>query len=540
MSDLIALRLAYDPGVVRLLKKLLPERRWNRERQAWLVPTRYRQEVERFLAMLRGETIPDLPLYDFQRQGVLYSLRHGTGILLADEMGLGKTIQALAVLEATNAWPALVVMPYLTGLGPRRWADEARRWLPHRSLSILSTQGQGLTLADGGYVPPGGDGDLILCHYERLVTLAELYQGEHRRVYVQPQGDLATAYRRPLKGLVCDEAHYLKDYKAKRTRIVRFLATDIPVKMCLTGTPVLNRPADLISLLGILDRLDDLGGFDHFTRRYCGAKRTRFGLDLSGARNLEELATRMSKICYLARRKADILPQLPPVQREELVCDLTNREEYLACERDLSSWLRERFGRLRAERALRAEALARLNVLRQLVGQGKIDAACAWVQEAVEQGARVVVYAWHRAVQLALHERLLPFSPARVQAGNATANAEAVRRFQTGATPVIVCSLAAAREGIELTAASHILFAELPWRPADLEQAEARVYGRLSDPHGVHSLRLVGEGSCDAAVLRLLERKAEIIAQLREEDDLAMLLLEELAQPARIGGNGRA
>jgi SWI/SNF-related matrix-associated actin-dependent regulator 1 of chromatin subfamily A len=223
--------------------------------------------------------------------------------------------------------------------------------------------------------------------------------------------------------------------------------------------------------------------------------------------------------------KRDVLPQLPERVLVELEARLTNEDDYREAEADCIAWLREHHGELRASAAARAEALVRLGLLRQLAGAGKIDAAAAWIEEFLEESDRkLVVFCWHREVVRALAGRV-PGRAGIVIGGEAARNREAVREFQSSkGLRVLVCSLAACREAIDLTCASDCLLVELPWRPADIQQAEARMYGRVNDLHGLNSTVLLAEGTIDSTLWAVLKRKQEVFDRtLGDEPDVDTL-----------------
>ena len=195
-------------------------------------PTRRRW---RSRTRLGGELRP------FQRAGVAYVLQ-ARRTFLADEQGLGKTVQALAALEADDAYPAVIVCP--AGL-KLNWLREIERWLPHRSVHVINGTG----------VAPM-EAEITVLNYEIVHA---------HRVRLQ--------LRRP-KALVLDESHYVKNPRAKRTQAVRRLAEALPegaLKLALTGTPVMNHPDELIAQLRILGRLQEFGSGARFARRFQGA-----------------------------------------------------------------------------------------------------------------------------------------------------------------------------------------------------------------------------------------------------------------------------
>jgi SNF2 family DNA or RNA helicase len=195
---------------------------------------------------------------------------------ISDEQGLGKTVQALAALEADDAFPAIVVCPASLKLN---WAREARKWLPHRSIGVVEGRSE---------VFPKDD--ITILNYEIVAA--------HRRALA-----LATP-----RALVVDESHYCKNPQAKRTHAVRRLAESIPpdgLRLALSGTPVLNHAEELVSQLRVLGRIEEFGSGARFARQ--------FGGELSE----ERLHWHLRRHCFVRRLKREVLPQLPAMRRAE-------------------------------------------------------------------------------------------------------------------------------------------------------------------------------------------------------------------------------
>src|SRR3954454_21878183 len=225
-------------------------------------------------------------LRPFQRAGVEYALQ-SRRLFLADEQGLGKTVEALAALEEDDAYPAVVVCPASLKLN---WEREAAHWLPHRTLHVVVGTGKAIPRAD-----------ITVLNYE-------IVHAQRERL----------ALSRP-KALILDESHYVKNPQAKRTRAVRRLAEQLPegaLKVCLTGTPVMNHPDELISQLRIIGRLEEFGSGARFKRRFQGA----------GAE--ERIHWHLRRTCFVRRLKKDVLPQLPEKRQVVVPVALENEKEY--------------------------------------------------------------------------------------------------------------------------------------------------------------------------------------------------------------------
>jgi SWI/SNF-related matrix-associated actin-dependent regulator of chromatin subfamily A-like protein 1 len=441
-------------------------------------------------------------LRPFQRAGVNYVLR-ARRTFLADEQGLGKTVEALAALEADDAYPAVIVCP--AGL-KLNWAREIERWLPHRSLTVVS--GTSVTAAEA---------EIVVINYEIVHA--------HR---------VRLALRKP-KALVLDESHYVKNPRAKRTQAVRRLAEALPdgaLKLALTGTPVMNHPEELIAQLRILDRLSEFGSGARFARRFQGA----------GAE--ERIHWHLRRSCFVRRLKSDVLPQLPAKRQVVLPVALDNEREYKLAQDDVIAWLREQpldLGELEAKvaAALRAERLAQLNTLKRLAARGKTTAALAWIEDFLASDEPLVVFAGNREVQELLLER---FTDALHILGrdSITQREAAVDAFQDPAGPqLIVCATRVAGQGITLTRASNVAFLDLEWTPAVHDQAEDRCH-RIGQRDAVTAWYLLAADTIDETMIELISRKRGIVGAVTdgrrdESEALIQSVVRELrgAKPRR-------
>jgi hypothetical protein len=463
------------------------------------------------------------PLRPFQGAAVDYALR-ARRTFLSDEPGLGKTIQALATLEAAQAYPALVVAPASLRLN---WLREAERWLPHRTRAGLS----------GG--DPVGAHDLAVASYEIAHTLVD------------------GAAAAPPRGLVLDESHFCKNPTARRTQAVTAIADALPgdaVVLLLSGTPVLNRPDELAAQLKILGRLDEIGGARRFARVYARGQ------------ELATLNRRLRRTCFVRRRKADVLRQLPAKQRVIVPVAIANGGEYRAAHADVARWVRAQAeadaafareiaelddearaaairarGRDAEQRARRAQALVRVTQLALIAARGKLDGAKEWIANFVETGEKLVVFTRHREIGDALLEA---FPGAACATGRLDADGRAaeVERFQTDeACRLIVCSLDAAGVGLTMTAASNVAFVELGWTPAAHDQAEDRVH-RIGQEEAVTAWYLLAADTIDERIAAVLDRKRELVraatdgSAAGEEtvlDELLGWLSDGDAEPAR-------
>jgi SNF2 family DNA or RNA helicase len=434
-------------------------------------------------------------LRPFQRAGVAYAL-WARRTFLADEQGLGKTVEALAALEADDAYPAVVVCPASLKLN---WLREIEHWLPHRSVTVLAGTGKVARAAD-----------ITVLNYE-------IVHGHRERL----------ALRRP-KALVLDESHYVKNPRAKRTQAVRRLTDALApdaLRLALTGTPVMNHPEELIPQLRILGRLSDFGSGARFARRFQGV----------GAE--ERIHWHLRRRCFVRRLKSDVLPQLPAKRQVVVPVALDNERDYRLAEADVVAWLREQPLELseldrRVAAALRAERLAQLNALKRLAARGKSGAALGWIEDFLASDEPLVVFAGHREVQDLLVERF-PDALHLLGSDSVTAREAAVRAFQEPDGPqLLVCATRVGGQGITLTRASNVAFLDLEWTPAMHDQAEDRLH-RIGQHDAVTAWYLLAAETIDETMIELIARKRGIVGAVTdgrrdESEALVQAVVREL------------
>lgn len=410
------------------------------------------------------------------------------GVLIADEMGLGKTVQALAILEATEAYPALIVSPASLRLN---WQREARRWLPERSVEII-----------GGTKATHGPrwADITVVNYDVL------------HAWVDALPELAAA--------ILDESHYIKNGATARARAaIRLSDLMAPgaVRLCLSGTPIVNAPGEVVTQLRFLHRISDFGGVGAFRRRYGSGE------------NLDELNRRLRASCMVRRRKADVLTELPPKRWATVTVegDASTMRRYRHAEADVVTHLAdearraaeesgattEEARRIAWERATRvgaAQQLVAIGVLRKLATEAKLEATVSWIGDFMATGKKLVVFAHHRDVVDSLGAR---FAAGCTITGETsmTDRQRAVDTFQGDPEcRVIVCSLKAAGVGLTLTAAGDVLFVEQGWTPADMDQAADRCH-RYGQTDSVTAWVMLCADTIDETIAGLITSKRAVV-----------------------------
>jgi len=529
----LCLRFPYERVVVAAVKRI-PGITWDSPSHAWRAPVASINDVIGFaesfslvvddvvkgmaasvtrdLGELRDASrsvdaeifIPTITgtLFPYQRAGVAYAAK-AKRTFIADGMGLGKTLQAIATIEYSSGtddvYPVVVVCPPNLVL---TWQAEYKKWLPDKRVAVVRNRKD---------FPAMEDYDVVVIGYSNLVTWETRLMGHRSYVF--------------------DESHYCKNHTAQRTKSAVRLTKKAPkdaIVLCLTGTPVTNRPAEYAAQLEILGKLKEFGGLWGFYRRYCGAFRDSFGQwNISGNSNLDELNDRLRGNCYIRRTKEQVLSELPPVIHSTIVVEGTaaGMLEYAKAELDIIKYISDRAAAIAVElgtspysaavyariRAESNEHLVKLSVLRRLSARAKMPIAEEWIRERVENGRKVVVAAHHRDVVDALAKK---FGNLRIQGGMTVEEVEEhKRKFQTLSAeeaPVIVLSIQAAKTGHTLTAAQECLFVELPWTPADVDQTYSRLH-RIGQMGSVTSTYMLTANTIDEKIYDLIERKRSVV-----------------------------
>lgn len=469
-------------------------------------------------------------LFPHQVEGLAFLLGRRRAIL-ADDMGLGKTRQSIiAMREAAPEGPWLVVCP----------ASVKRNW--QREIHAALGEDATVNVIGALEVPPPSYRGWVVVNYDILK--------KH-----------ITALRAlPWAGLVFDEAHYLKNHTSQRSKLGTSLvasAAGEPAVHCLTGTPLTNRPRDLFPLLQLVKH-PLARSFFTFAKKYCGAYDNGFGLVTDGASNLAELTLQLHGV--MLRRTKDQVLDLPPKIRTwldlEVPLGTAANEMRQVVEMLVLGIANQQSGGARAptDRSAgrdRVKLLALLTKVRQKVAVAKVKQTIEFVKGALDQGEKVIVFtsfdAPAKSIAAALGE-----SAVLLTGATPTEKRQAlVDRFQTDPrVTVFVSNLIAGGIGINLTAATQVVFNDLDWVPANHWQAEDRAY-RIGQKRIVTVTYMVAAGTVDTFVQRALTLKAQVIESvvdgkvlgdaaggdiLRDLEETLRLMSPGLADASAIGG----
>ncbi|WP_291379391.1 DEAD/DEAH box helicase [Demequina sp.] len=441
--------------------------------------------------------------------------------LLADEPGLGKTAQALLAAQVADAYPLLVVVPNVV---KTNWAHEVGMWTPTRRSTVVHGDGEQIDAF----------ADVVIVNYELLDR------------HVGWMGDIG------FRGMVVDEAHFIKNKRSQRSQHVLDIADRIrartarPLMMALTGTPLINDIEDFRAIWQFLGWIDDekpLGklmsaleetGLTPADRGFPSAARSAV-IDMGIVR----------------RRKVDVVADIPARRVADLPVELDGAvgRSIRAAETALAKRLVERYRAALEWRGdddavegidhelARRVAAAELkdsqsktsgeNVFTMVrrIGQAKAGPAADYAAQLARTVGKVVFFAKHidvmdQAEQM-FAERGIRYASIR---GDQTPKAreKAIDAFTNDPeVSIVVCSLMAAGVGLNLQVASNMVLAELSWTDAEQTQAIDRIH-RIGQAEPVTAWRIIAAQTIDSKIAELIDSKSGLAARALDgagEDD---------------------
>lgn len=409
-------------------------------------------------------------LRNYQKEGVerlIEITAKRRAAILADEPGLGKSAQVCEYINCTKADFILIVCPASLRLN---WKHELDMWCVNTFQHI------------------------------EVRSYEEIAAGKAS----EPQYDL----------LVFDEAHYLKNPDANRTKAC--LALKGTNRLFLTGTPIVNRPMDLYP---ILRSIGMKWTKTEYGKRFCGGylklirwRPRKYAWDFSGASNTQELGRLLRAHVMVRRTKSDVLTELPPKIRTVIELDIPAEESP-----ELAGKAKRYFDALAAAAGnieeLETTLFEELAARRQDEALRKVPAAFNIIRDLLAEEEKIVVFAYHRAVLEALQKELnLQHFPNVLLYGGLSDQAKdfAVQEFQKGDARVFLGQLTAAGTGLTLTASRTVVFAEHDWVPGNLTQCEDRCH-RIGQKDPVRVIHLVPTNSIEARMIRVVTEKQRVI-----------------------------
>lgn len=483
--------------------------------------------------------LPPVPEYDHvspkglevmvHQSRLLEAVRAGhRSFLLADEPGLGKTAQSILAASVADAFPLLVVVPNVVKMN---WAREVERWTPQRRATVIH-----------------GDGDTVDAFADVFIVNYEVL--DRHLSWLSAIG---------LRGMVVDEAHFIKNLTSQRSQNVLALATRIrenspggdPLLMALTGTPLINDVEDFDAIwrfLGwsagdkptdeLLDRLESTGYTPADKAFYPAARDAVISMGI------------------VRRKKKDVAADLPDKLIADLPVELDDDfgRSIRQAERELGERLAAHYRRIIGARGERGRAsllapgeidedIVRLVAQNELdeskaagtggdnvftmvrrIGQAKALLAADYAVQLQRSVGKVVFFAKHIDVmdQAEAHFAASGVRSVSIRGEQTTATRQqAIDAFNDDPdVGIAVCSLTAAGVGLNLQTASNVVLAELSWTAAEQTQAIDRVH-RIGQDEPVTAWRIIAAHTIDTKIAELIDQKQGLAARALDGEAVA-------------------
>jgi superfamily II DNA or RNA helicase len=437
--------------------------------------------------------------------------------LLADEPGLGKTAQALIAAEIAGAFPLLVVVPNVV---KTNWLREVNQWLPKRRPTVV--HGDGVEL--------NAFSDVFIVNYDIL----------DRHVGWLSKFDF--------RGMVVDEAHFIKNKESQRSKHVQAVARTIrarlqhPLLIALTGTPLINQIEDFRMIWQFLGWIDDKKPLGELMARLEAT-----GLSPADPGFFPAARKAVISMGIVRRRKQDVAKDIPARRIADIPIELDTEaaRSIIDAERALVRRLLERYDRVMKARGdadpsgidddlVRLVCASEVEETKQddtgdnvftlvrKIGSAKAVMAADYTAQLARNVGKVVFFAKHIDVlnQAEKHFASVGITTTSIRGDQNTAVRQAAIDAFTrdDDVQVIVCSLLAAGVGVNLQAASNVVLAELSWTSAEQTQAIDRVH-RIGQELPVTAWRIVAAQTIDQRIAELIDQKSGLSARALDGQD---------------------
>jgi SWI/SNF-related matrix-associated actin-dependent regulator 1 of chromatin subfamily A len=465
----------------------------------WVPKTAILQEEKKLNRVIDYSPYHKRPPMEHQKVAVEKLLANDK-FILADDMGLGKTTSAVIASLESGAKKVLIVCPASLKIN---WEREIKNYTD-RKILIVEGRRWGSTF------------DFYIINYDIIKNYHSTDKSEDSDDYkllVNAGFDLA----------IVDEAHYISNTTANRTRLLNDVLEKIPKVWLLTGTPMTSRPINYFNLLKIVNSPLTLN-WQGYVRRYCAGYQFRVGgrkvWNTSGASNLDELRER-TKNLVLRRMKTDIL-DLP----EKLITPVFLELKSTFYDEELEEFMR--ITKENKDKESISVTINRLMKIRQLIAIEKVPYTCELIDKFIEQGKKVIVFTNFTSSLDMIHEKYKKKSVVLDGRMSKDKRQESVDRFQNeDKIKIFISNIVAGGVGITLTAAETVIMNDLSFVPAHHSQAEDRAY-RYGQKNNVLVYYPVFENTVEMIVYNILQKKKNIIDQVMGDGEYSESFSKDL------------
>jgi len=436
------------------------------------------------------------PLLSHQIEAV-QKLVENKKYILADDMGLGKTTSTIVASLESGAKKILIICPASLKIN---WQREIENYTDR---SIYISEGKNFSQ----------EHDFVIINYDIIKNFHNVKKKSDSQI-LGANFDL----------VVVDEAHYIKNGQAQRTKLINDLVKNVDRLWLLTGTPMTSRPMDYFNLLSLIDS-PVAKNWMAYAIRYCSGYQFNAGgrkiWNVTGASNLEELRDRTSGLT-LRRLKQDVL-DLPDKIITPVYLRLKSKQ-YEEVMGDYYNW----YEKNPDESKSLTVQFTKLTQVRQVIAEEKVIQTIELAENIIEQGKKVIIFC---NFTNSLDRIIQHFGKTAVRLDGSMSKPErqnSVDKFQEDdKVKVFVGNIKAAGVGITLTAAEAVIMNDLSFLPSDHSQAEDRAY-RYGQKNNVLVYYPIFENTIEGIIYDILNKKKQVIATVMGDVKNDVDLVEEI------------
>jgi len=456
------------------------------------------------VALIRDNTVKNVeidyskyshrPPLEHQKEAI-QKLCENKKMILADDMGLGKTTSTIIAALETGAKKIMIICPASLKIN---WQREIENYTD-RPTSIIEGK-------------KWEDADFIIINYDIIKNFHD-EKNKKESIILNSKFDL----------VVIDEAHYIQNKQAQRTKLINDFALKVERLWLLTGTPITSRPINYYNLLNLIDSPVAVNWMA-YVKRYCNGFQFRAGKrkvwNVSGASNLEELRDR-TKPQVLRRLKENVL-DLPDKIITPVYLRLRSKQ-YEELMGDYYDWY---------DKSGEADSLTlqftKLTQVRQCIAQEKVSSTIELCENIIEQDKKVIVFTnFTKTLEMILEH----FGKKAVRLDgsmNQRERQESVDKFQNDDTiKIFVGNIKAAGTGITLTSGEAVVMNDLSFLPSDHSQAEDRAY-RYGQKNNVLVYYPIFDNTIEGIIYDILRKKKDIFETVMGDKESTGDYVEEI------------
>jgi len=457
-------------------------------------------------AIIKDNTVKDVvinydkyshrPPLEHQKESI-QKLVENKKFILADDMGLGKTTSTIIAALESGSKKVLIICPATLKIN---WKREIENY---SDKPVYIAEGKNFST----------DADFVIINYDIIKNFHDTKKKGESQI-LDANFDL----------VVVDEAHYIKNATAQRTKLINDLVKKVDRLWLLTGTPMTSRPIDYFNLLSLIES-PVAKNWMAYAIRYCQGYQFNVGgrkvWNVMGASNLEELRDRTAGLT-LRRLKENVL-DLP----DKIITPVYLRLKSKMYEEIMGEYY-DWYDKNPEESKSLTVQFTKLTKIRQVIADEKISQTIELAENIVEQGKKVIIFCNFTD---SLNKICEHFGKAAVKVDGSMSKPErqhSVDSFQdSDKIKVFVGNIKAAGVGITLTAAEAVIMNDLSFLPSDHAQAEDRAY-RYGQKNNVLVYYPIFENTIEGIIYDILNNKKQVIATVMGDNQSTADAAEEI------------